>query len=415
MINSNNKKPNKISLNKTISALLLILLSFAFLFSCSANTQLKLDNNKTEDGGDIITESIKQVTIGIDAYKNIDKSYLDELTKSTREENYIDNSENDEFINEEIFENDSVAAGDELESDEEVEETSDTEETNETEETTKKAPRKRFIDIEYDTTDPIIVKKVYMNRDCEFATYSEINTGAATLYIVNKKVVPNYKGKVVAVNAGHGTKDGSRKRTYSHPDFTPKVSGGSTKEGAIFSYSISDGTTFLNGMLEATANLMVAMSLKEKLLADGYSVLMLREDNDTRLDNIARVVIANENADCHISIHFDSTDRDKGIFYVKPINNKKYLEMEPLKSNVDNINTLGMCLLDAFKERGEKLWKNVGILEGDLTQLSYSTNASVDIELGDKATVVDAARADSFAEGLLLGVQKYFATIEVSD
>ena len=400
---------------KIFSNIILFLCIILVLFSCTNNPKISNPTDKNEEISDFVTESIKQVTIGLEAYKNIDKSYLDELTSNHKDD--VIASENDEFISDDdSFEDDDIAEGDELENGDEIEETSEIEESSddidETKESAKKTQRKRFIDIEYDTQDPIIEKKVYMNADLAFATYSEINTGYATLYIINKKVIANYKGKVVAVNAGHGTKGGSRKRTYSHPDFTPKVSGGSTKEGAIFSYAISDGTILLNGLQEATANLMVALALKEKLLSEGYSVLMMREDNDSRLDNIARVVIANEYADCHISIHFDSTDRDKGIFYVKPINNKKYLNMEPLKSNVDNINRLGTCLLDAFKERGEKLWKNVGILEGDLTQISYSTNASVDIELGDRATLMDATRADAFAEGLLLGIQKYFAMPE---
>ena len=393
---------------------LIVLLMILSIFSCS-NKAIISDATDSGDNSNVSTESLTQITIGIEAYKNIDKSYLDDNTYTN--DTKTDNSENTNTIEEEATENaptideetfeDGDTTGNDLDSDNGINDN----ENHETTEATKKAPRKRFIDIEYDTLDPIIEKKVYMNKECEFATYSEINNGFATLYIVNKKVVPNYKGKVVAVNAGHGTKGGSRKRTYSHPDFTPKVSGGSTKEGAIFSYAISDGMVFLNGMLESTANLMVANALKEKLLSDGYSVLMMREDDNTRLDNIARVVIANENADCHISIHFDSTNRDKGIFYVKPINNKDYLNMEPLKSNVDNINRLGMCLLEAYKEKGEKLWRDVGILEGDLTQLSYSTNASVDIELGDRATFVDEARAQVLADGLLLGIQKYFQLV----
>lgn len=406
MVNSNSDK-----LNKIFSNFAFILSLILILFSCKNTSNQNHLNNKQDDISDISSESIKQVTIGIEAYKNIDKSYLDELSSdsSNRDAKII---ENEEIVDAETFEEGNISVGDELEVVEETESEKSTEENIEIKETTIRKPRKRFIDIEYDTLDPIIEKKVYINKDYDYATYSEINTGFATLYIVNKKVVPNYKGKVVAVNAGHGTKGGSRKRTYSHPDFTPKVSGGSTKEGAIFSYAISDGAVMLNGMQEATANLMVAQAFKEKLLSDGYSVLMMRENNNSRLDNIARVVIANENADCHISIHFDSTDRDKGIFYIKPINNKDYLNMEPLKSNVDNINQLGKCLLDAFRERGEKLWKDVGILEGDLTQISYSTNASVDIELGDRATIVDENRASVLADGLLLGVQKYFATIE---
>ena len=381
-------------------------------FSCTNAPTLYYDNDETFDS--LQEETFKQVTIGIEAYANIDKSYLEDSSTNSKETNKSVEKESNidkDADSKDVDDDDNLAEYESLEIEKGVENEKSTNDLISTKsETSSETRRKRFIDIEYDTSEPIIVKNVYLNKDYQFATFSEINQGYATLYMVNKKVADNYKGKVVAVNAGHGVKGGSRKRTYSHPDFTPKVSGGSTKEGAVFSYAISDGMVFLNGMQESTANLMVAMALKDKLLNEGYSVLMMREDNDSRLDNIARIVIANEYADCHVSIHFDSTTNDKGIFYIKPIEKKEFLEMEPLKSNVDNINLLGKCLIDAFKERGERLWKNVGILQGDLTQIAFSTNASVDIELGDRATVVDAARVDAFAEGLLLGIQKFFAS-----
>ena len=386
-----------------ICCYILLVCTLLLSFSCTNTEVLYYDNDEIFDS--LQEESFKQVTIGIEAYENIDKSYLEDSNNRNKEKN---NSGN---IDKSADESD-IGDDDNLEEYEslDIEEYFVGEDSTATKsETASEAHRKRFIDIEYNTSEPIIVKNVYLNTDYQFATFSEINQGYATLYIVNKKVAKNYKGKVVAVNAGHGVKGGSRKRTYSHPDFTPKVSGGSTKEGAVFSYAISDGTVLLNGMQESTANLMVATALKEKLLNEGYSVLMMREDNNSRLDNIARIVIANEYADCHISIHFDSTTTDKGIFYIKPIEKKEFLEMEPLKSNVDNINALGKCLIDAFKERGEKLWKNVGVLQGDLTQIAFSTNASVDIELGDRASIVDATRADVLADGLLLGIQNFFA------
>ena len=161
-------------------------------------------------------------------------------------------------------------------------------------------------------------------------------------------------------------------------------------------------------MTEANANLVVAYELKDKLLAAGYSVLMIRENDDARLDNIARTVIANENADAHIAIHFDSTDNDKGIFYITPYNDASYLNMEPVKSNANNIRLLGKSIIDAFREMGEKIWKDKGTLQGDLTQISFSTNASVDIELGDRKTELTKEKAETFAEGIKRGIDKYF-------
>ena len=47
-------------------------------------------------------------------------------------------------------------------------------------------------------------------------------------------------------------------------------------------------------------------------------------------------------------------------------------------------------------------------MEMDLTQTSYSTIPSVDIELGDKKTPHDDATNDKMAEGLAAGVDKFF-------
>ena len=277
-----------------------------------------------------------------------------------------------------------------------------------------------------DTTTPIFIEKIKIDMSIPYATYSVINEGEATLYRQNENfdeeiikntfsVVPGFDLErfkknnkiVVAVNAGHGTKNKQKLKTYSHPDFSPKVSGGTTKEGSIYSSAISDGMTFLNGMLEADANLLVATKLKDQLLIYGYSVLMLREDEEVRLDNVARTVLANEYADLHVAIHFDSTDYEKGIFFVVPYTDENYLNMEPLKDNALNITNFGKCIINSFKDLGEKIWHGSGMLLGDLTQISYSTNPSVDIELGDRKTNVTEERALTFALGIKNGVDAY--------
>ena len=58
----------------------------------------------------------------------------------------------------------------------------------------------------------------------------------------------------------------------------------------------------------------LARILKDKLLAKGYDVLMIREGDDVQLDNIARTVIANNASDCHIALHWDSTKVIRGLF-----------------------------------------------------------------------------------------------------
>lgn len=258
------------------------------------------------------------------------------------------------------------------------------------------------------TDEKWTTEKIYVDFSAPYATYSIINDGYAILYKLNKNKTENYKNKTIAVNAGHGTKGGATVKTFAHPDFSPKVTGGSNAAGSILASAVSSGMTFQNGMTEANANLVVAYLLKDKLLDSGYSVLMIRENDDCRLDNIARTVIANENSDAHVSIHFDSTTNDKGIFYIVPYNNENYLNMEPLKSNVKNIKALGSAVIDAFRDMGEKIWKDKGTLQGDLTQLSFSTNASIDIELGDRKTELTKEKAEIFAEGIKRGIDLYF-------
>ena len=131
-----------------------------------------------------------------------------------------------------------------------------------------------------------------------------------------KNVTENRKNITVAVNAGHGT---------------------------------------------SGANLRVALILRKLLLDGGYDVLMIREEQDVQLDNIARTVISNNNADIHISIHFDGDSKktDKGCFYcgipeelkfLENVNNH-YAQSETLgtQCTVPNTNLLEARALGIFK------------------------------------------------------------------
>lgn len=262
--------------------------------------------------------------------------------------------------------------------------------------------------------DMILKEDVYVDFSAPYATFSIINDGHATLYKHSGGIFTSkWNGVTIAINAGHGTKGGSKIKTFSHPDFTPKVSGGTTKKGEILSSAVSEGTMLNGGISEADVNLMIAVRVKEKLLDAGYNVLMIREDDDLRLDNIARTVIADTNADLHIAIHFDSTDTDKGIFYIAPYNDESYLSMMPLRDNAKNINDFGHAMIEAYRDMGEKIWKDKGVLQGDLTQISYSRKPSIDIELGDKATIIDDEKIEKLAEGMLRGINSFCISREM--
>ncbi len=246
--------------------------------------------------------------------------------------------------------------------------------------------------------------EVRLNSGWQYAEFSKINSGAAMLYRAEGE---NRKGITVCVNAGHGTSGGSSVKTLCHPDGTQKVTGGSTAAGATTATAVSAGMTFADGTPEPKVTLALALKLKAKLLAAGYDVLMIRESDDVQLDNIARTVIANNAASCHIALHWDSTTNNKGAFYMSVPNNSSYRNMEPVKSHWQQHHALGESLIGGLRGAGVKIFSN-GAMEMDLTQTSYSTVPSVDIELGDKASDHSDGTLETLAAGLLAGVNAYF-------
>lgn len=248
-------------------------------------------------------------------------------------------------------------------------------------------------------------ESVTLNAEWKYAGFAKINSGAAVLY---RSSAASRKNKVVCVNAGHGTQGGSSVKTQCHPDGTPKVTGGTTAAGATTAVAVSGGMQFADGTAEAKVTLAMALVLKEKLLARGYDVLMIRESDDVQLDNIARTVIANNKADCHIALHWDSTSSDKGAFYMSVPDVSSYRNMEPVASNWQKHHALGDSLISGLKAAGVKIYSG-GTMAMDLTQTSYSTIASVDIELGDKASDYSAATLDNLGNGLADGVDQFFA------
>ena len=248
-------------------------------------------------------------------------------------------------------------------------------------------------------------RQVLLDPNWDYAEFAKITSGTAVLY---QSQTAERKNLTICVNAGHGTKGGASVKTQCHPDGSPKVTGGTTGAGAVTAAAVSGGMTFDDGTPESSVTLSMALILKDRLLAKGYDVLMIRETEDVQLDNIARTLIANNASDCHIALHWDSTSSNKGAFYMSVPNNAAYRNMEPVKSNWQKHNALGESLVAGLKEKGVKIFSG-GSMEMDLTQTSYSTVPSVDIELGDKASDHSLAALKQLADGLAAGIDQYFA------
>ena len=249
-------------------------------------------------------------------------------------------------------------------------------------------------------------QNIFLDDTWTFANFSEIHSGSAVLY----KAVANPKSIVVAVNAGHGTTGGSSKYTYSHPDKSSKITGGTNPQGAVMSTAVSTGTELLCGLSEAQVNYRVAVVLRKYLLEAGYDVLMLRDGDDVQLDNVARTVISNNVANIHISIHFDSDtyNYDKGCFYCSIP--KELKTLDNVKLHYNDSEALGETLVQALVSQGIKKFSK-GKISMDLTQTSYSFIPTVDIELGNQCTRPTTAKLEQYARGLLEGIKNFHSSV----
>lgn len=240
----------------------------------------------------------------------------------------------------------------------------------------------------------------------DYASESKIHEDPVTLYRTESM---DKKDITVAVNAGHGTKGGETVYTYCHPDRSPKTTGGSTGAGKTTATSVSVGTTMLDGTPEADITLKLAIILKDVLLDKGYNVLMIRENSDVQIDNVARTIYANNNADCHVSIHYDSTDTDKGFFCIGVPDIVSYKAMEPVASHWQEHNKLCSAIVQGAKEQNIKIYGN-GFMGIDLTQTSYSTIPSVDVEVGDRKSDYSENTMKVIADGITSGIEYYFTS-----
>ncbi len=245
--------------------------------------------------------------------------------------------------------------------------------------------------------------RIGLNSAWQFADYSAIHTGEAVMYTASS----GRKDRIVAVNAGHGTAGGESVKTLCHPDGTKKVTGGSTSAGAVKATAVSSGMVFQDGTRESAVTLRMARILRDRLLAEGYDVLMIRDGDDVQLDNIARTVISNNTADIHIALHWDGDglSYDKGAFYMSVPDALK--SMEPVKNCWQQHEALGDALISGLRAQGIKIWGS-NPLDMDLTQTSYSTIPSVDIELGNQCSDHSDARLAAEAEGLVRGIGVFF-------
>ena len=81
--------------------------------------------------------------------------------------------------------------------------------------------------------------------------------------------------------------------------------------------------------------------------------------------------------------------------------------MEPVASHLREDDALGECLIEGLSACGAKI-NGGGSMSIDLTQTSYSTVPSVDMELGNASSDHSDETLEMLANGLVNGVGAFF-------
>ena len=212
-------------------------------------------------------------------------------------------------------------------------------------------------------------------------------------------VVPVAK-KIIAIDAGH----------QLLPDSTKEPLGpGST----VLKNRVSSGTQgVVSKVPEYIVNLEMALKLKDKLISEGYEVVMIRETHDVSISNKERAEIANNaNADLFIRIHANgsSSNKVKGIETIYPSPENPFVGA--LSEASKKISTL--ILDEMVKTTGAV---NRGAIPMDsMSGLNWSKVPVTIIETGymsnkeEDKLLITSEYQDKLVQGMVNGIKLYFA------
>ena len=206
--------------------------------------------------------------------------------------------------------------------------------------------------------------------------------------------------RVIVIDAGHQIRGMSE---------TEPVGPGASETKA----KVTGGTQgSVTGLAEYELNLRVALALRDVLVGQGYTVIMVRETNEVEISNAERAILANEaGADLNIRIHANGdTDASmRGAMMVCQTPNNPY------NANIYKAcRALAEALLQPYCEStGLPVFR---IWETDtMTGINWATVPTAIVEMGfmtnaqDEAIMADEGFAALAAQGLARGIANYFA------
>lgn len=253
---------------------------------------------------------------------------------------------------------------------------------------------------EYDQAIAVLDEYEEMTKKGEDEDVLALRAEIEVLKLIPEVPEPPVIKKIIAIDAGHQLLADSTKEPLGP---------GST----VLKARVSSGTQgIVSKVPEYIVNLEMALKLKEKLLSEGYEVVMIRETHDVSISNKERAEIANNaNADLFIRIHANgsSNSKVKGIETIYPSPENPYVGA--LSEASKKISTL--ILDEMVKSTGAE---RRGVIPMDnMSGLNWSKVPVTIIETGymsnkeEDKLLITSDYQDKLVQGMVNGIKLYFA------
>ena len=170
------------------------------------------------------------------------------------------------------------------------------------------------------------------------------------------------------------------------------------------------GTIGFSGNYEKDINLEISKKLKEKLKADGYKVILTR-DNDEYVDNLVRAKLANKKrARVFISIHGNAMENNNSTNGIQVL---YYPNRESTIGDLNN-NELAQIMMDSLINGTGA--NNKGIIEReDLIVLNQTKMPAIIVECGflsnenEERLLLTDDYQNKVADSIIDGLEEYFS------